>query len=68
MKTAYITGSIALAISIACFIAYQTSPNYIAEDGTLVESFGYIPLAILFGTIGLFGIIAGSVMQYRSRK
>ncbi|WP_458862151.1 zf-HC2 domain-containing protein [Acidaminobacterium chupaoyuni] len=43
--------------SAACIIAYTAIGSYVAADGTLVEPFGFIPLAWLFAFLAfLFGM------------
>jgi len=41
----------------ACGIAYNVIGSYVAPDGTLVEPFGFVPLAWLFAFLSLiFGV------------
>ena len=39
--------------SIFSTMAYHSKPNYVDDQGYLIESFGFIPLAYLFTTIAL---------------
>ena len=48
---------VALAACAACGIAYNVIGSYVAPDGTLVEPFGFVPLAWLFAFLSLiFGV------------
>ena len=38
---------------LSCLIAYNAIGSYVAEDGRLVEAFGFIPLAWLFALLAL---------------
>ena len=54
-KTAFLKGMAVVSI-IGCvlsIIAYNLNGSYIDENGYLVESFGFIPLAYLFAFIAL---------------
>lgn len=59
---------ISFGLAAACWIAYQMSPNYIAEDGVLVESFGYIPLARFFAFVSVIAFVFFLISRIRSAK
>ncbi|HBR03138.1 MAG TPA: hypothetical protein DD738_11035, partial [Ruminiclostridium sp.] len=40
-----------------CLIAYNAIGSYVAENGRLVEAFGFIPLSFLFGFIALLSAV-----------
>ncbi len=52
MNTKIIT-AIPFILSILCAVAYQLHGVEIAEDGTLIEAFGFIPLTYLFLFLGI---------------
>ena len=54
-KSAFLKGIMLISIiaCIGCSITYCAIGSYVAADGTLVEAFGFIPLAFLFGFIAL---------------
>ncbi len=61
-KSAFLKGMTVVSI-IGCMLSiiiYNTNGSYIDENGYLVESFGFIPLAYLFGLIAL---VSGSVLM-----
>ena len=49
-KAAFFKGTclVSMVACIACIVAYNAIGSYVAKDGTLVEPFGFIPLAWLF--------------------
>jgi hypothetical protein len=51
MKKSFIISGVAFALMIICGVAYKMSSNYVAEDGILVEAFGFIPLGWLFAFV-----------------
>ena len=55
IKSAFFKGTMLVSVlaCIGCSIAYNAIGSYVAADGTLVEPFGLIPLAYLFGFIAL---------------
>ncbi len=60
-KSAFLKGMTVVSI-IGCLLSiiiYNANGSYIDENGYLVESFGFIPLAYLFGLIAL---VSGSVL------
>lgn len=58
-KSAFLGGTMIVSIiaCIACIIAYNSVGSYVAEDGTLVEAFAFIPLSFLFGFISLLSAV-----------
>ncbi len=58
-KAAFLKGSALVSIigCILCVIAYNVNGSYVDENGLLVESFGFIPLAYLFAFIALVSAI-----------
>lgn len=56
MNKKFIT-AIPFILSILCGIAYQIHGVEIAEDGTLLEAFGFIPMGYLFFFIGCVMLI-----------
>ncbi|MDD2891625.1 MAG: DUF3955 domain-containing protein [Candidatus Gracilibacteria bacterium] len=57
MKKHYLFAIIPFLLGIGCVIAYKINGQYIAPDGALVESFGFIPLAYLFFLVGIIASI-----------
>lgn len=57
--SAFFKGSLLVSFlaSLGCIVAYNAIGSYVAADGTLVEPFGFIPLAYLFA---LFALISGA--------
>ena len=56
---AFFKGALIVAVlaCVACLVAYNAIGSHIAPDGTLVEAFGFIPLAWLFALLSLiFGV------------
>lgn len=54
-RRSFLLGTILVSV-IGCIFSissYISAGSYVAEDGTLVEAFGFIPLAYLFGLIAL---------------
>ena len=59
-KTSFLAGT-ALVSIIGCIfsiVSYHSAGSYVAPDGTLVESFGFIPLAYLFALIAVISMIS----------
>lgn len=64
-KSAFLKGMTVVSI-IGCILSmviYNANGSYIDEKGYLVESFGFIPLAYLFGLIAL---VSGSILMVSS--
>jgi hypothetical protein len=57
------TGIVSILGCVFSILAYHLSPNYIAEDGMLVESFGFIPLTFLFGLIAVISIVSLGIIS-----
>ncbi len=58
-KASFLKGALAISLlaCAACVIAFQAIGSYVAPDGTLVEPFGFIPMAWLFLLLsGIFGV------------
>lgn len=68
MKLSFITSGVAFLFVLLCGILYHTSPNYVAEDWRLVESFWYIPIWIVFLSIWLFWLVVGFVFWLKEKK
>jgi len=68
MKKSFIVSWIAFLLMIGCRTAYSLSPNYVAEDGLLVESFAYIPLGWLCAFVLIISLIVGIVLYIRRKK
>jgi predicted anti-sigma-YlaC factor YlaD len=63
-KISFLAGT-ALVSIIGCIfsvISYNSAGSYVDEDGMLVESFGFIPLAYLFGLIAIISMLAFGIM------
>lgn len=59
-KSAFLKGMTVVS-TIGCMLSiiiYKIKGSYMDENGYLVESFGFIPLAYLFGLIALVSVIA----------
>jgi LPXTG-motif cell wall-anchored protein len=57
-----------IVISICCFLLYSLEGSSVAEDGTLVESFGLIPTGYLFLAIGIIALIATEASIFYKKK
>lgn len=72
-KTSFLAGTTLVSI-IGCIfsiVAYHSAGSYVAPDGTLVESFGFIPLAYLFALIAIVSMISLgiiSILKFFIRK
>lgn len=58
-RRSFLLGTILVSI-IGCIFSiysYNAAGSYVAEDGTLVEAFGFIPLAYLFALIAIVSMI-----------
>lgn len=54
---------------VFCALAYWIYGSYVAEDGTLVEAFGFVPFGMLLLVIGALGlIITEVVLWFMGRK
>jgi len=60
--------AIPFILSILCAVAYQLHGVEIAEDGTLVEAFGFIPLTYLFFFIGVVIVAAQFIVALLKRN
>lgn len=72
-KVSFLIGTMLVSIigCIFCVVSYNLAGSYVADDGMLVESFGFIPLAFLFGLIGLVSITTLGIIyiiKYFKRK
>ena len=72
-KTSFLAGTTLVSIigCIFCIVSYNSAGSYIAPDGTLVESFGFIPLTFLFALIAVVSMIALgiiSIVKYFNRQ
>ena len=58
-KSAFFKGALLVSViaCIGCLIAYNAIGSYVAENGRLVEAFGFIPLSFLFGFIALLSAV-----------
>lgn len=54
--------------SIGCIIAFNVIGSYVAEDGTLVEPFGLIPLSFLFAFIAIIIAFALGIIKFVKSK
>ncbi len=63
-KSAFLKGVSLISIlgSTLCIIAYNAAGVYVAPDGTLVEAFGFIPLAFLFAFIFMISVSSLGVL------
>ena len=59
---------VALLACLACGVAYNVIGSYVAADGTLVEPFGFIPLAWLFAILGAAFAACYAVARWVHRK
>lgn len=48
---------IPFVISLGCVLAYTFIDTYVAQDGTLVEPFGFVPVGMFFFAIGIIAAI-----------
>ena len=60
--------TIPIVISIFCFLGYLLEGSSVAEDGTLVESFGLIPIGYLFLAIGIIAVVIVEVRMFYKKK
>ena len=71
-KRAFLMGAALVSVigCIACVIAYKANGSYVDQNGFLVESFGFIPLAYLFGLVAvvLTVVLAAGAARKRSRR
>lgn len=66
MKKVSLTAGISFLLGVCCVIAYNVKGSSIAPDGTLVESFGFIPLGWFFFFLAfIFGLAAGIMFLLR---
>lgn len=56
---------LSLLSGILCFVLFNLNGSYVAADGTLVESFAYIPIGYLF--IGI-SVVCGAVLLFKKYK
>ena len=59
---------IPFVLGVACAIAYWCIPSYVAEDGTLVEAFGFVPIGMLMFVIGGIGLVVTELILYRRKN
>ncbi len=59
-KSSFLKGVALVSImgSILSIIAYNANGSYIDENGYLIESFGFIPLAYLFALIAFISLVS----------
>ena len=57
-----------IVISVCYFLAYLFEGSSIAEDGTLIESFGLIPIGYLFLAIGIIAVVIVEVRMFYKKK
>lgn len=71
-KIAFLSGAalVSLIGCISSIIAYRANGSYVDQNGFLVESFGFIPLAYLFGLIAVVStiVLAVSVAAKRIKR
>lgn len=68
-KMAFLRGAalVSLIGCILCIVLYRANGSYVDENGFLVESFGFIPLAYLFGLIAVVSSVILAVNAARKR-
>lgn len=68
--SAFLKGILMLSgiASIGCIIAFNVIGSYVAEDGMLVEPFGFIPLAFLFAFIAIIIAFVLGIMKFVKSK
>lgn len=69
--SAFFKGALIVAVlaCVVCGVAYNAIGSYVAPDGTLVEAFGFIPLAWLFALLSLiFAVCLAVSKKARNRK
>ena len=60
---------IPFVLGVCCAIAYWAHGSYVAEDGTLVEAFGFVPLDMFLFVMGGIGLVVTEVvLWFRGRK
>jgi len=69
MKKYYIPFGV-IALGALSFIAYIIKGSYVVADGTLVESFGFIPVGFVFIILGfIIGLaVSGWSLFHKSNK
>jgi hypothetical protein len=67
MKKSYLFAIIPFVLGICCFVTFKMIGSYVAEDGTLVEPFGLIPIGFLMFAIS-FVVIIILGMKYLLKK
>lgn len=68
MKKIYLIPAVPFIIGIACFAAYSIIGSHVASDGTLIESFGLIPLGWLFTVIGIISAVILGIWFWFHKK
>ena len=64
----YLLTSTPFVFSFTCLVLYHHDGIQIAEDGTLIESFFYIPLSYLSFAIGILAIILQMIISIYSKN
>ncbi len=59
---------IPFVLGVGCAIAYRAHGSYVAEDGTLVEAFGFVPIGMLLFVIGGIALISTELILFLKRK
>tara|TARA_Y100000588_G_C13856866_1_gene754460 strand:- start:313 stop:756 length:444 start_codon:yes stop_codon:yes gene_type:complete len=69
-RRSFLLGTMLVSIlgCIFSIYSYNAAGSYVAEDGTLVEAFGFIPLAFLFAFIAFVSIITFGISSIRKFK
>lgn len=59
-KSAFLTGAmlVSFVACMICIISYQAIGSYVTPEGVLIEPFALIPLAYLFGLLGMLSGIS----------
>lgn len=70
-RRSFLVGTMCVSIlaSLSSMYAYKAAGSYVAADGTLVEAFGFIPVAFLFAFIALLSaaVLGGTALWKKLR-
>lgn len=59
---------IPFVLGICCAVAYWSIPSYVAEDGTLIEAFGFVPIGMFLFVIGGIGLVVTELILYTRKN
>lgn len=67
MKKTLITSIVLLLLSALSAILYWSRGSYVDQNGTLVESFYYIPIAFVLGVSGVVLLCVAAALKLRNK-